>query len=101
MTFQRLKEKKAIRDSGGDHLHDARLVDRAADLLDSFGFLYGLRSSQVCVNIVARAELVTERGAALPTRFRNVLYLDVFGWLEAKRPDEFAAIQADIEVARP
>ena len=23
---------------------------------------------------------VTERGAALPTRFRNVLYLDVFGW---------------------
>ena len=50
---------------------------------------------------MARAELVTERGAALPTRFRNVLYLDVFGWLEAKRSDEFAAIQADIEVARP
>ena len=46
---------------------------------------------QVCVNIVARAELVTERGAALPTRFRNVLYLDVFGWLEAK-PSECTII---------
>lgn len=40
----------------------------------------------VCVANVARAEHVTERGAALPTRFRNVLYLDVFGWLQS--PDE-------------
>lgn len=40
----------------------------------------------VCVANVARAEHVTERGAALPTRFRNVLYLDVFGWLQS--PDQ-------------
>ncbi|CAE7715721.1 PRPF19, partial [Symbiodinium sp. CCMP2456] len=43
----------------------------------------------VCVACIARAEHVSERGAALPTRFRSVLYLDVFGWLQS--PDERAA----------
>ena len=39
-------------------------------------------SMQWCQTSIEMAEEseVTERGAALPTRFRNVLYLDVFGW---------------------
>lgn len=43
----------------------------------------------VCITYVAQAECVSDHGAALPTRFRSVLYLDVFGWLSS--PDEAAA----------
>lgn len=35
----------------------------------------------IAIGFVARAEQVADGGAALPTRFRAVLYLDVFGWL--------------------
>ncbi|CAK9035869.1 unnamed protein product [Durusdinium trenchii] len=48
----------------------------------------------VSVAYVARAETVTERGAALPTRFRNVLYLDVFGWLQSPEQEQGSAAPA-------
>ena len=48
----------------------------------------------VCVAHVARAEHVSERGAALPTRFRSVLYLDVFGWVQA--PDDQPAEESRV-----
>lgn len=38
----------------------------------------------LCVYI-SRAEQLDETKVALPTRFRNVLYLDVFGWLDEHR----------------
>merc|ERR1719215_1526844 len=43
----------------------------------------------VAITIVARAEHMQDGTLALPTRFRSVLYLDVFGWLGG--PDSVAA----------
>ncbi|CAE8594512.1 unnamed protein product, partial [Polarella glacialis] len=49
----------------------------------------------VCIEFVARAEKTSEsRGAALPTRFRSVLYLDVFGWMTSPEEPEVAVAPA-------
>eukprot|EP00928_Gymnodinium_smaydae_P032734 TRINITY_DN23630_c0_g1_i1.p1 TRINITY_DN23630_c0_g1~~TRINITY_DN23630_c0_g1_i1.p1 ORF type:complete len:1018 (+),score=167.07 TRINITY_DN23630_c0_g1_i1:166-3219(+) len=44
--------------------------------------IFGLHAALIMiVAYVARAEQVADRSVALPTRFRTVLYLDVFAWL--------------------
>ena len=43
---------------------------------------------------------VTERGAALPTRFRNVLYLDVFGWSQPETAEAGASACEKAELSR-
>ena len=63
------------------HLMDQPMEDAQFVLVSIIFAMHALLI--VSVANVARAEHVTERGAALPTRFRNVLYLDVFGWLQS------------------
>lgn len=44
--------------------------------------------------IIARAQ-VTNDNIALPTTFRSVLYLDVFGWYDKPMKDELSSQRPD------